>query len=70
MPKQFPGDAAARKLGDRALCIAAQINEEPKIEAAIRSGKPTMVVSGAMHFCGPRGVVAMLRARGYKIEQL
>ena len=42
----------------------------PKIEAAIRSGKPTMVVAGAMHFCGPHSVVAMLRARGYKIEQL
>jgi uncharacterized protein YbaP (TraB family) len=42
----------------------------PKIEAAIKSGKPTMVVAGAMHFCGPHSVVAMLRARGYKIEQL
>jgi len=29
-----------------------------------------MVVAGAMHFCGPHSVVAMLRARGYKIEQL
>src|SRR3984893_150282 len=42
----------------------------PKIEAATKSGKPTMVVAGAMHFCGPHSVVAMLRARGYKIEQL
>jgi uncharacterized protein YbaP (TraB family) len=42
----------------------------PKVEAAIRSGKPTMVVPGATHFCGPHSVVAMLRARGYKIERL
>ena len=42
----------------------------PKIEAAIKSGKPTMVVAGALHFCGPHGVIAMLTARGYKIEQL
>ncbi len=42
----------------------------PKIEAAIKSRKPTMVVAGALHFCGPHGVIAMLTARGYKIEQL
>jgi uncharacterized protein YbaP (TraB family) len=42
----------------------------PKIEATIKSQKPTMVVAGTLHFCGPHGVVAMLRARGYKIEQL
>jgi uncharacterized protein len=42
----------------------------PKIEAAIKSRKPTMVVAGALHFCGPHGVIALLKARGYKIEQL
>jgi uncharacterized protein YbaP (TraB family) len=42
----------------------------PKIESAIKSGKPTMVVAGAMHFSGPHSVIAMLKARGYKIEQL
>jgi uncharacterized protein YbaP (TraB family) len=42
----------------------------PKIEAAIKSGKPTMVVAGSLHFCGPHGVIALLKARGYKIEQL
>jgi uncharacterized protein YbaP (TraB family) len=42
----------------------------PKIEGAIKSGRPTMIVAGAMHFAGPRSVTAMLRARGYKIEQL
>jgi uncharacterized protein YbaP (TraB family) len=27
-------------------------------------------VAGALHFCGPHGVIALLKARGYKIEQL
>jgi len=42
----------------------------PKIEAAIKSGKPTLVVAGALHFCGPHSAVAFLQQRGYKIEQL
>jgi uncharacterized protein len=42
----------------------------PVIENAIKSGKPTMVVAGALHFSGSQSVIAMLRARGYQIEQL
>lgn len=42
----------------------------PVIENAIKSGTPTMIVAGAGHFSGPRSVIAMLRARGYQIEQL
>ena len=42
----------------------------PVIENAIKSGKPTMIVAGAMHFSGSQSVIAMLRARGYQIEQL
>lgn len=42
----------------------------PVIENALKSGKPTMIVAGAGHFSGPRSVIAMLRARGYQIEQL
>jgi uncharacterized protein YbaP (TraB family) len=45
-------------------------NWVPKIEAAIKSGRPTMVVAGALHFAGPHSVIAMLKARGYRIEQL
>jgi uncharacterized protein YbaP (TraB family) len=45
-------------------------NWVPRIEAAIKSGKPTLVVAGAAHFAGPHSVIAMLRAQGYKIEQL
>jgi uncharacterized protein YbaP (TraB family) len=42
----------------------------PNIEAAIKTQKPTMVVAGALHFSGPDNVISLLRARGYKIEQL
>jgi uncharacterized protein YbaP (TraB family) len=42
----------------------------PKLEAGIKSGTPTLVVAGALHFSGPRSVIALLQRRGYKIEQL
>jgi len=42
----------------------------PRIEGAIKSRTPTMVVVGALHLCGPRGVIAELQKRGYKLEQL
>jgi hypothetical protein len=42
----------------------------PRIETEIKTGIPTMMVAGALHFCGPHGVIALLEKRGYKIEQL
>ncbi|HEY2103522.1 MAG TPA: TraB/GumN family protein [Chthoniobacterales bacterium] len=42
----------------------------PRIESAIKSGTPTVVIAGALHFCGPNGVPALLQARGHKLEQL
>ncbi|MFN2475824.1 MAG: TraB/GumN family protein [Chthoniobacterales bacterium] len=42
----------------------------PKIESYMQSGKTYFVVAGAAHFGGPGGVVALLRARGYSVEQL
>jgi uncharacterized protein YbaP (TraB family) len=42
----------------------------PRIDTAIKSGRPTLIVAGALHFAGPRGVIALLQKRGYKIEQL
>src|SRR5207249_2125212 len=41
-----------------------------RIEAELKSGKPTAIVAGALHFSGPNSVVALLEKRGYKIEQL
>jgi uncharacterized protein YbaP (TraB family) len=42
----------------------------PKIEGYLRSGKTYFVVAGAAHMGGPNGVLALLRQRGYRIEQL
>lgn len=42
----------------------------PKIEGYLRSGKTYFVVVGAGHMGGPTGLLAMLRSRGYQIEQL
>ncbi len=42
----------------------------PRIETEIKSGTPTMIVAGALHFSGPHGVIALLEKRGYKIQQL
>ncbi len=42
----------------------------PKIEGFLQSGHTYFVVAGAGHMGGPNGVVRLLRARGYQIEQL
>jgi len=42
----------------------------PKIENYLRSGDTYFVVVGAAHFGGPNGLLSLLRARGYKLEQL
>ncbi len=69
----WAGDAQFRK---EAPSIAARFVDErnvkwmPRIEAELKSGKPTAIVAGALHFSGPNSVVALLEKRGYKIEQL
>ena len=42
----------------------------PKIDSYLASGKTYMIVAGAAHFGGKNGVVAILRNKGYKVEQL
>jgi uncharacterized protein YbaP (TraB family) len=41
----------------------------PRIEGFIKSGQTYFVVAGAGHMGGSSGVVALLRARGYTVEQ-
>jgi uncharacterized protein len=55
---------AARFVDDR------NIKWVPRIEAELKTGKPTAIVAGALHFSGPNSVIALLRARGCQIEQL
>lgn len=41
----------------------------PKVEGYLHSGRTWMVVAGAAHMSGSDGLPAMLRARGYQMEQ-
>lgn len=72
-------DALSRGLRDsyrdypllgRRLIDVRNRNWLPKIEGYLRSGQTYFVVVGAGHMGGPAGLLALLRARGYKIEQL
>lgn len=75
------GDTAALWARDsrfrrEAPWIAARFVDErnrkwmPRIEAELKSGRPTAIVAGALHFSGPNSIVRLLKKRGYKIEQL
>src|SRR6266516_6153577 len=61
--EETPG-IAARLVDDR------NVKWIPRIEAELKTGKPTAIVAGALHFSGPRSVIALLQKRGYQIEQL
>ncbi|CAN5582069.1 TraB/GumN family protein [soil metagenome] len=52
--------------------LIAQRNRNwiPKIEGYLRERKTYFVVGGAAHMGGPNGVLALLKARGCRIEQL
>jgi uncharacterized protein YbaP (TraB family) len=69
----WKGDAHLRA---KAPKIAARFVDDrnvkwvPRIEAELRTGKPTAVVAGALHFSGPHSIVVLLQKRGYLIEQL
>ena len=69
----WAGDARLRK---QAPTIAARFVENrnvkwiPRIEAEMKTRKATAIVAGALHFSGPRSVIALLQERGYVIEQL
>ncbi len=45
-------------------------NWVPKIEGYLRSGRICFVVVGAGHLGGPNGLLTLLKARGYRIEQI
>ena len=57
-------EIAARFVDDR------NVKWIPRIEAELKTGKPTAIVAGALHFSGPHSVIALLQQRGYVIEQL
>ena len=57
--------AIAQRLLDR-----RNLRWAARIEAEMKTGKPTAIVAGASHFSGSGSVIAILKKRGYKIEQL
>ena len=52
------------------LLVQRNKNWMPKIEALFARKGHALVVVGALHLVGPDGLLAMLRAKGYTIEQL
>jgi hypothetical protein len=52
------------------LLVERNRNWMPKIEALAARPGTAFVVVGAAHLVGPDGLLAMLRARGYRIEQM
>ncbi len=78
--KRGDSDAIDRMLPGRNTSDAPSIRERiivdrnlawmPKIERYLHSGKTWTVVAGAAHMSGSDGLPAMLRARGYQVEQL
>lgn len=52
------------------LVVERNRNWIPKIERYIRDRHTYFVVAGAAHIGGPNGVLALLRASGYRVEQL
>jgi uncharacterized protein YbaP (TraB family) len=45
-------------------------NMVSKIEGYLKSGEPHFVIVGAGHLLGERGIINLLRQKGYQIEQL
>ena len=52
------------------LLVERNKNWLPKIEALFTAKDRALVVVGAAHLVGPDGVLAMLKAKGYMVEQL
>ena len=53
-----------------ALVLSRNRSWIPKIEAIIQGSDDALVVVGAGHLVGKQGVVALLRAKGYSIDQM
>jgi len=52
------------------LLVERNKNWMPKLEALFARRSRALVVVGAAHLVGPDGLLAMLKAKGFKIEQL
>ena len=52
------------------LLVERNRNWMPKLEALFARRSRALVVVGAAHLVGPDGLLAMLKAKGFKVEQL
>jgi len=52
------------------LLVERNLNWMPKIEALFTRSGRAFVVVGAAHLVGPDGLLAMLKSKGYTVEQL
>ena len=52
------------------LLVERNKNWLPKLEALFSRPRRAFVVVGAAHLVGPDGLISMLKAKGYTIEQL
>lgn len=51
------------------LLVDRNRNWMPKIEALFGRPRPALVIVGAAHLVGPDGLLTMLKAKGYTVEQ-
>jgi hypothetical protein len=51
------------------LLVERNQNWLPKVEALFARPRPAFVVVGAAHLVGPDGLIAMLRAKGVRVDQ-
>jgi uncharacterized protein YbaP (TraB family) len=52
------------------LLVARNRNWMPKLEALFSRSGHAFVVVGAAHLVGPDGLIALLQAKGYRVEQM
>ena len=84
--RQLLGDMQLLAVDQRSALVLSELKQEPllyqrllvdrnknwlpKIEALFSRRGHALVVAGAAHLVGPDGVVEMLKARGYTVEQM
>ena len=52
------------------LLVNRNRNWLPRLDALLTRNGRAFVVVGAAHLVGPDGLLAMLKAKGYKVDQL
>jgi hypothetical protein len=52
------------------LLVERNRNWLPKLEALFSRSGRAFVVVGAAHLVGPDGLIALLKAKGYQVEQV